>query len=237
MRKEKGVSKESFSKLHQTDQVLSDRAALSRGESCQCFSVLGGKPLLLPLKPHVGFNFSPVTSNLSSCQMIHLRPAALICTETFQFWTVSHCLPQRDSHSKWAAGITKTKPRHLPAPLRRCLGFPEYPPWHAWLRPTSIWRPQAAGCRMLPRWCLFLFDSLHLYKMAEAFLASHQALIWSGDFPVWFTFPLRTLLNRNCSGWLLALASGVHGAVFPQHLGRGCLPSCPFAHFHPIIWW
>lgn len=64
---------------------------------------------------------------LSSCQMIHCRPAELICAETSQFWIVSHRLPQRGSHSKWAAGITKTKPRHLPAPPRRCLGFP---PWH-----------------------------------------------------------------------------------------------------------
>lgn len=37
---------------------------------------------------------------LSSCQMIHCRPAELICTETSQFWTVSHHLPQRGSHSK-----------------------------------------------------------------------------------------------------------------------------------------
>lgn len=99
-RKEKGLSKKSFVKLHQTDQALSDRAALSRGGSCQYFSVLRGKPLLVLLQPHVGFNLSPVTSNLSSCRMIHCRPAELIGAEIVQFWTVSHRLPQRDSHAK-----------------------------------------------------------------------------------------------------------------------------------------
>lgn len=87
------------------------------------------------------------------------------------------------SHSKLAAGITKTKPRHLPALLRRCFGFPVDPPQHVWLRPADIWRPQAGGCVTLPRYCLFLFDSLHLYKISKTFLASHQPLIWSGDFP------------------------------------------------------
>lgn len=134
--------------------------------------------------------------------MIHCRPAELICTKTSRFRTASHRLPQRDSHSKRAAGITKTKPRHLPAPLRHCLGFPAFPPWHVWLRPRRIWRPQAQGCRTLLRWCLLWFDSLHLYEITETFLASHQALIWSGDFPVWFTFPLWTLLNSDFHPWL-----------------------------------
>lgn len=87
------------------------------------------------------------------------------------------------SRSKLAAGITDTKPRHLPAPPRRCFGFLTYPPQHVWLRATGIWRLQAEGCITLPSRCLFLFDSLHLFKISETFLASHQPLIWGGDFP------------------------------------------------------
>lgn len=149
------------------------------------------------------------------------------------------------SHSKLATGIMKTKPRHLPAPLRRCFGFPAYPPQHMWVRAASIWRPQEGGCVRLPRHCLFLFDSFHLYKITEIFLASHQALIWSGDFPVRSSFPLRTLINNNCKGWLLPLTTwgclgrcdcGLHQNMFQPHLGIGCLLSWPFSHSHPTIW-
>lgn len=47
-------------------------------------------------QPHMAFDFLPVISYLSFCQMIHCRPAEFICTKMFQFWTVSHHLLRRD---------------------------------------------------------------------------------------------------------------------------------------------
>ena len=47
-------------------------------------------------QPHVAFDFLPVTSYLSFCQMIHCRPAEFICTKMFRFWIVSHRLLRRD---------------------------------------------------------------------------------------------------------------------------------------------
>lgn len=169
-RKEKGVSKESSDKLHwvTTDQVLSERAALSMRavgvsqpsqdsffsfHSAPCglwFFACNILPLLLPDDPR------------QTCRVhLHKNVSVLDC--------VTPSTEEGLSHSKLAAGITKTKPRHLQAPPRRCFGFPAYPPQHVWLRSASIWRPQEEGWVTLPRRCLFLFDSLHLYKITDIF--------------------------------------------------------------------
>lgn len=110
--------------------MLSDGAALPSSASCQCFSALTRQLLLLPLSPMwcliFACNILPLLlpdDALQTCR-VHLQKnvSVLDC--------VTPSTEEGLSHSKLAAGITKTKPRHLPALLRRCFGFPVDPPQH-----------------------------------------------------------------------------------------------------------
>lgn len=101
--------------------MLSDGAALPSSASCQCFSALARQLLLLPLSPMwcliFACNILPLLlpdDALQTCR-VHLQKnvSVLDC--------VTPSTEEGLSHSKLAAGITKTKPRHLPALLRRSL--------------------------------------------------------------------------------------------------------------------